>query len=65
MKKTREKVILVGIGLKTENFFDIKESLGELGELAEAAGAEVVGTLTQTLPKYNPATLIGSGKVDE
>ncbi len=65
MKKTREKAILVGIGLKTENFFDIKESLGELGELAEAAGAEVVGTLTQTLPKYNPATLIGTGKVDE
>lgn len=65
MRKIKEKAILVGIGLKTENFFDIKESLGELGELAEAAGAEVVATLTQTLPKYNPSTLIGTGKVEE
>lgn len=65
MRKLKEKAILVGIGLKTENFFDIKESLGELGELAEAAGAEVVATLTQTLPKYNPGTLLGTGKVEE
>ncbi len=63
--KKKEKAVLVGLGLKTENFFDIKESLGELGELTEAAGGEVVGTLTQTLPKYNPATLIGQGKVEE
>ena len=65
MRKSREKAILVGIGLKTENFYDIKESLGELAELAEAAGADVVATLTQTLPKYNPGTLIGTGKVEE
>ena len=44
---------------------DLKESLSELEELAQAAGGEVVGSLTQVLGTYNPATLIGSGKVDE
>jgi GTP-binding protein HflX len=43
----------------------LKESLAELEELAQAAGGEVVGSLTQVLAQYNPATLIGSGKVTE
>ncbi len=43
----------------------MKESLAELEELAQAAGGEVVGSLTQVLAQYNPATLIGSGKVTE
>lgn len=63
--KPSERVIVVGIGLKSESFVDLKESLAELEELAHAAGGEVVGSLTQTLPQYNPATLIGSGKVEE
>lgn len=37
----------------------------ELEELVVAAGGEVVGTILQTLPAWNPATLIGSGKVEE
>jgi GTP-binding protein HflX len=56
---------VVGVGLKTESFVDLKESLVELEELAAAAGGEVVGSLTQVLPTYHPATLIGSGKVNE
>lgn len=56
---------MIGVGLKSESFVDLKESLAELEELAIAAGGEVVGSLTQTLPQYNPATLMGSGKVDE
>ncbi len=43
----------------------MKESLFELEELATAAGGEVVGSITQVLNQYNPATLIGSGKVEE
>lgn len=43
----------------------MKESLSELEELVYAAGAEVVGSVAQVLPKYTPATLIGSGKVEE
>ena len=56
---------MIGVGLKTESFVDLKESLAELEELAYAAGGEVVGSLTQVLSAYNPATLIGSGKVEE
>jgi len=37
----------------------------ELEELVSAAGGEVVGSVIQTLAQWNPATLIGSGKVDE
>ena len=39
--------------------------LEEFSELARSAGATVVGTLGARLDKANPATLLGSGKVDE
>lgn len=64
-KVKAERVIVVGIGLKEESFADLKESLAELEELAYAAGAEVVATLVQALTKFVPATLMGSGKVEE
>jgi GTP-binding protein HflX len=60
-----ERVVVIGVGLKTESFVELKESLCELEELAQAAGGEIVGSLTQVLGAYNPATLIGSGKVEE
>lgn len=61
----KERAIIVGVGLKSDSFIEIKESLTELEELVYAAGAEVVGTAVQVLPKYSSATLIGSGKVEE
>lgn len=61
----QERTIVIGVGLKTEPIGEIKENLLELEELVAAAGGEVVGTLIQTLPQWNPATLIGTGKVDE
>jgi len=42
-----------------------EESLDELAELARTAGAEVVARYTQRLDHPNPATYIGSGKVQE
>lgn len=63
--RLRERAVLVGIGLKSEGIEEIKLNLSELSELAESAGAEVVGTLTQAVESYNPATLMGSGKVLE
>jgi GTP-binding protein HflX len=41
------------------------EHLEELARLADTAGAEVVGALTQQLDRPNPATYLGSGKVEE
>lgn len=58
-------MIVIGVGLKTEPIGEIKENLLELEELVGAAGGEVVGSIIQTLPQWNPATLIGSGKVEE
>jgi GTP-binding protein HflX len=43
----------------------MEDSLVELGQLARTAGVEVVGQTWQRLDHFNPATLIGSGKVDE
>jgi GTP-binding protein HflX len=60
-----DRAIVIGVGLKTEPTSEIKENLLELEELVSAAGGEVVGSLVQTLPQWNPATLIGTGKVEE
>jgi len=60
-----EKTIVVGVGLKSDNLSEIKESLLELEELCTTAGADVAGSITQVLEKFQPATLIGSGKVNE
>lgn len=64
-KSSAEKAIVIGVGLKTDNLIEIKESLSELEELVYSAGGDVVASLTQLLEKYTPATLIGKGKVSE
>ena len=45
--------------------FDAEESLSELRELTESAGAKIVGEVLQTRDRPDPATLIGTGKVEE
>lgn len=62
---SKERAIVVGVGLKSEPTMEIKENLIELEELVRAAAGDVVGSLVQVLPQFNPATLIGSGKVEE
>ena len=42
--------------------FSAEESMAELRELANSAGAAVIGEFQQRRPKPDPATLIGSGK---
>ncbi len=44
---------------------EVKESLLELEELAITSGYSLVGSATQFMEKYNPATLLGKGKVTE
>lgn len=60
-----DRAIVIGVGLKSEATSEVKENLLELEELVRAAGGEVVGSLVQILAHWNPATLIGSGKVEE
>ncbi len=61
-----EQALLVGAQLKGKHErWYIEDSLVELAQLARTAGLEVAGQTWQQLDRFNPATLIGSGKVDE
>jgi GTP-binding protein HflX len=61
-----ERALLVGAPLKRGNARHFtQEHLEELSRLADTAGAVVVGELTQTLEKPNPATYVGKGKLEE
>ncbi len=61
-----ERGLLVGVAFKGRpELFSLEDSLEELARLAETAGVTVVGRMTQTLDKPNPATLIGKGKLEE
>lgn len=44
---------------------DAEESLAEFRELVSSAGGQVVAELLQRRPRLDPATLVGSGKVEE
>jgi GTP-binding protein HflX len=59
-----ERALLVGVGPKSQTEL-IRSSLDELKRLTDTAGAVVVGEATQALARFNPGTLIGSGKVSE
>jgi GTPase len=59
-----ERVVLVGVGPKSQTTL-IRSSLEELKRLTETAGAVVAGEATQALARFNPATLVGQGKVSE
>jgi GTP-binding protein HflX len=45
--------------------FDADESLAELRTLAGSAGARIVGEVLQRRDRFDPATLIGAGKLEE
>jgi GTP-binding protein HflX len=59
-----ERAALVGLMTAGARRVDAEHSLEELGGLAEAAGARVVLRVLQDRPKPDPATFLGSGKVD-
>ena len=72
----REPVLLVGVNLRRPVRVNGKvrderlsvtsrDSLDELQELAESAGAKVLGSVLQARDTPDPATLIGRGKLDE
>ncbi|HXX71485.1 MAG TPA: hypothetical protein VEI55_04275, partial [Candidatus Acidoferrum sp.] len=72
----RERVWLVGVSLRhplrTQGRGQgngptaaSRDSLDELQELAESAGANVVGRVLQVRDTLDPATLVGRGKLEE
>jgi len=62
---SNEKALLVGVIIPGTTDTIIHEHLDELELLAETAGAEVVGRITQKVSKINPATFIGKGKAEQ
>jgi GTP-binding protein HflX len=72
----RERVLLVGVALKKPARVQAalrandaaaagRDSVEELQELAESAGAEIVDSLLQVRDTLDPATLVGRGKIEE
>ncbi|NNG19387.1 GTPase HflX [Naumannella sp. ID2617S] len=59
-----ERVVLVAVWTSGSQV-DVDNSLAELKQLAETAGSQVLEGLVQRRSKPDPATYIGSGKVDE
>ena len=62
-REVTERVILVGVSLQEND--DTEDSLAELGELAETAGALVVGSAIQNRESVHPGTYVGKGKLQE
>ena len=62
-QKEKEKAYLVGVVFSNQE--DVQVSLKELERLSETAGLDVVGNSYQLIRQVTPATLLGSGKVEE
>ncbi|MEB3196597.1 MAG: GTPase HflX [Candidatus Sericytochromatia bacterium] len=60
-----ERAVLVGVQTPALDDTQAAESMAELAELARTAGAEVLDQTLQRRRTPNPATHIGSGKVEE
>lgn len=63
IEELEEKVILVGVSEQEGD--DAEDSVAELAELVNTAGAVVVGTIIQKRELIHPGTYVGTGKVVE
>ncbi len=62
----RERAFLVGVEIHGQRqHLALEDSLSELALLADTAGVDVVGELTQKLNRPHVETYIGPGKVEE
>ena len=60
-KEIVEKVVLLGVDLGD----DTKESMKELAEHVDTAGATVLDSIIQSRERIHPGTYIGKGKIEE
>ena len=61
----REKIILVGLEHDGVSRWDLEDSMEELSQLADTAGAEVAGRVVQRLERPTAPFYIGRGKAEE
>ena len=64
LSEDKEIAFLVGVQHRVQDW-DVRDSLEELAQLAETAGAEVAEQIVCRLVKPHPATYIGRGKAEE
>ena len=66
MEERKDRVVLIGASLGDKSLNDTDEaSMKELNELVKTANGEVIGEIVQNIKTIDPATFIGSGKVQE
>ncbi len=63
LKEEQERVILVGVATRDNE--DVQDSLDELEELVETAGAQTVGRVVQSRAGIHPGYYVGTGKLEE
>src|SRR4051794_8871151 len=63
-KNKQERALLIGLEKDGVSKWDLRDSMEELRELANSAGAEVVDTVTQKLSKPTAPYYIGRGKAE-
>src|SRR5438874_4435446 len=63
-KNKQERALLIGLEQQGVSKWDLRDSMEELAELANSAGAEVVDTVTQKLQKPTAPYYIGKGKAE-
>lgn len=64
-RRTKEKILIVGIKQINQTKQDLDEDLDELTSLIDTAGAEVVGCLVQNHLKKDPRYLLTIGKANQ
>ena len=67
MEEKKERVLLAGVHTGSRDVLNdtTAESMAELSELAETAGAEVVAEVLQNKQEIEAATYMGEGKLEE
>ncbi len=62
-EEKKEKIVLVAVATSADD--DTEQSLDELEELSQTAGAETVARVIQNRERVHPGTYIGKGKIEE
>ena len=65
MEYQASRAILVGVCTNQREADELEKSLCELERLLDTAGGMVFARVMQSRPTLDPATVIGSGKVEE
>lgn len=62
---TKERILLVGVAKSQKERWRVIQSLEELANLTLTAGGKIIESFIQIKKRFDPATLIGIGKVKE